>query len=217
MIARIVCLLIGYVFGNFQSAYLLGKRRGIDIREHGSGNSGSTNALRVMGTRAGLTVFIGDALKSLLAILLVSLLFRGRQDIIYLLKLYAFAGVVLGHDYPCFMSFKGGKGVAAAAGFVISFHWTFLPVAIMMFFVPFLTTHFVSLGSLLVYAGILVQMIVLGQRGFFGAAQPVLNEMYVLTALLAAMAYWKHRANIVRLLKGTESKTFLFQDVSSRL
>ena len=97
IVLRIVCLVIGYVFGLFQTAYLLGKSKGIDIREHGSGNAGTTNAMRILGPKAGLTVFLGDMLKSLIAILLVGALFgKSHPEAVYLLKVWTFAGVVLG-------------------------------------------------------------------------------------------------------------------------
>ncbi len=209
---RLICLLIGYVFGNFQTAYLVGKHQGIDIRDHGSGNSGTTNALRVMGSKAGLIVFAGDMLKCLLAVLLITALFQDKHpEIIYLLKIYGFLGCVLGHDFPFFMRFKGGKGVASAAGFVLGFHWTFLPVALIMFLVPFVLTSYVSLGSLLMYSGLLIQLIIEGQKGFFApASQAVLIEMYIIQAVLTAMAFWQHRENIKRLIAGKENKTVLW-------
>lgn len=210
---RIVCLLIGYVFGNFQTAYLVGKKQGIDIRDHGSGNSGTTNALRVMGSKAGVIVFAGDMLKCLIAVLIITGLFgKSHPEIIYLLKLYGFLGCVLGHDFPFFMHFRGGKGVASAAGFVLGFHWTFVPVALIMFLVPFALTSYVSLGSILFYISLLVQMIIEGQKGFFApASQAVLYEMYAIQAVLTAMALWQHRENIRRLIKGEENKTILWQ------
>ena len=108
VLLRIVCLVIGYVFGMFQTAYILGRSKGIDIREHGSGNAGTTNAMRILGKKAGLIVFLGDLLKSLLALLLVGFLFgESHPEAVYLLKVWTFAGVVLGHDYPFYMNFKG--------------------------------------------------------------------------------------------------------------
>ena len=113
LVLRFVCLVIGYVFGIFQTAYILGRSKGIDIREYGSGNAGTTNAMRILGTKAGLIVFLGDMIKSLLALLLVGFLFgKSHPEAVYLLKTWTFAGVVLGHDYPFYMNFKGGKGVA---------------------------------------------------------------------------------------------------------
>lgn len=213
ILERIICLVIGYAFGLFQTAYFYGKAHGIDIRQHGSGNSGTTNALRVLGTKAGLIVFAGDCLKCIIAILVTKLLFgQSHTEIVYLLALYTGAGVILGHNYPFYMNFKGGKGIAATAGLVLSFHPYFIPTGVILFFGAFLLTHYVSLGSLLVYAGFMIQMVVSGQMGLFpGMSQGQLVEMYIITAFLTAMAYWKHRANIVRLVKGEERKTYLFK------
>lgn len=210
---RIVCLLIGYVFGLFQTAYFYGKAHGIDIRQHGSGNSGTTNALRVLGTKAGLIVFAGDCLKCMAAVGIVRLLFGNtHHDIIYLLCLYTGAGAILGHNYPFYMNFKGGKGIAATAGMVLSFHPYFIITGVLLFFVPFFTTHLVSLGSLLVYAGLMIQLVICGQMGLFeGMSQAQLIEMYIVFGCLAVMAFWKHRENIKRLIHGNERKTYLFK------
>ncbi len=210
---RVVCLVIGYVFGLFQTAYFYGMAHGIDIRKHGSGNSGTTNALRVLGTKAGLIVFAGDCIKCILAVCAVRLIFgESHPDEIYLLCMYAGAGAILGHNFPFYMNFKGGKGIAATAGLVLSFHPYLIPMGVILFFGTFLTTHYVSLGSLLVYAGLMIEMVVCGQLGVFtGMTQPMLIELYVLTALLTVMAYWKHRENIRRLIHGEERKTYLFK------
>lgn len=209
---RIICLVIGYAFGLFQTAFIYGKLNGIDIREHGSGNAGTTNALRVLGTKAGLIVFAGDVIKTVLAIVICGLIFKNSHpEEVYLLKLYAATGAILGHNFPFYLNFKGGKGIAATAGLIVSFHPLFVPVGLLLFFGAFLTTHYVSLGSLLVYAGLMIQMVICGQMGLFGASQAVLIEMYAVTAFLTIMAYWKHRENIVRLFKGEERKTYLFK------
>ena len=207
---RIACLIIGYVFGLFQSAFIYGKLHGIDIREHGSGNAGTTNTLRVLGTKAGLIVLAGDIIKCILAIVLCGMLFgSSNPNEIYLLKLYAAAGAILGHNFPFYLHFKGGKGIAATAGLILAFHPYFIVVGVILFFGAFLITHYVSLGSLLVYVGLMIQMVVCGQMGLFSTSQAILNEMYVITALLTILAYYKHRENIARLLKGEERKTYL--------
>lgn len=207
---RIACLIIGYVFGLFQTAFIYGKLHGIDIREHGSGNAGTTNTLRVLGTKAGLIVLAGDIIKCILAIVLCGMLFgSSNPNEIYLLKLYAAAGAILGHNFPFYLHFKGGKGIAATAGLILAFHPYFIVVGVILFFGAFLITHYVSLGSLLVYAGLMIQMVVCGQMGLFSTSQAILNEMYVITALLTILAYYKHRENIARLLKGEERKTYL--------
>ncbi|MDE6202438.1 MAG: glycerol-3-phosphate 1-O-acyltransferase PlsY [Lachnospiraceae bacterium] len=207
---RLICLAIGYVFGLFQTAFIYGKLHGIDIREHGSGNAGTTNTLRVLGTKAGLIVLAGDIIKCILAIVICGKVFGGRYpEEIYLLRLYAAAGAILGHNFPFYLHFRGGKGIAATAGLILSFHPIFLPMGVILFFGAFFLTHYVSLGSLLVYAGLMIEMVAAGQMGVFGHGQRVLNEMYVLTALLTIMAYYKHRENIMRLIKGEERKTYL--------
>ena len=210
---RIICLAIGYVFGLFQTAYIYGKAHGIDIRKHGSGNAGTTNTLRVLGTKAGLIVFAGDVLKCILAVVVVRLFFGATHpDTIYLLVLYTGAGAILGHNFPFYLNFKGGKGIAATAGLILSFHPYFIPVGIVLFFGTFFTTHYVSLGSLLVYAGFMIEMVICGQLGVFqGMTQANLYELYAVAAFLTVMAYWKHRENIGRLLKGNERKTYLFK------
>lgn len=208
---RVICVLIGYVFGLFQTAYFYGKAHGIDIREHGSGNSGTTNALRVLGTKAGLIVFAGDCLKCILAVVITRLLFGdAHKDIIYLLCLYTGAGTILGHNYPFYMGFKGGKGIAVTAGLVIAFHPYFTIMGVIVFFTIFFTTHYVSLGSLLVYTLLLIELLIFGQLGLFrGMTQANLIEMYVLFAALTALAFWKHKENIKRLIHGEERKTYL--------
>ena len=131
---RIICIVIGYVFGLFQTAFIYGKLHGIDIREHGSGNAGTTNTLRVLGTKAGLIVLAGDIIKCILAIVLCSVLFdTSHPDEIYLLKLYAAAGAILGHNFPFYLGFKGGKGIAATAGLILAFHPYFIIMGVILF------------------------------------------------------------------------------------
>ena len=139
---RVVCLLIGYVFGLFQTAYIYGKMHGIDIRTVGSGNAGTTNTLRVLGTKAGLIVLAGDIMKTMLAILIVKMLFgNSHADMLYMLVLYTAAGAILGHNYPFYLGFKGGKGIASTAGLILSMPPVFILVGVIVFFGTFLTTH----------------------------------------------------------------------------
>lgn len=207
---RLICLVIGYVFGLFQTAFIYGKMHGIDIRDHGSGNAGTTNALRVLGRKAGLIVFAGDVLKTVFAILVSRLIFgESHADILPLLSIYAAAGAILGHNFPCYLKFKGGKGIAATAGLIVAFDWRITIVCAIVFFVTFFVTHYVSLGSLLVYLALVVCLVVLGQMGQFQMDANHLYEMYGVSLGLAAMAYVKHGANIKRLVKGEERKTYL--------
>lgn len=207
---RIVCLAIGYVFGLFQTSYIYGRMKGIDIRQHGSGNAGTTNTLRVLGKKAGAIVLFGDILKTGLAMMLVRALFRENYaDMLPLLSLYAGAGAILGHNFPFYLGFKGGKGIACTAGVIIFFHpYMFLPEFI-TFFGIFLATHYVSLGSLCVQIVLIAEMIIFGQMGVFGMTQPLLNELYLVTIALAIMAFWEHRENIKRLVHHNERKTYI--------
>ena len=131
---RVICLLIGYVFGLFQTAYFYGKAKGIDIRKYGSGNAGTTNALRVLGTKAGLIVLAGDCLKCIVAVCITKALFTtGHPENIYLLCLYTGAGAIIGHNFPFYMGFKGGKGIAASAGLLASTDWRVMLVCLVVF------------------------------------------------------------------------------------
>lgn len=207
---RLVCILIGYIFGCFQTSYIYGRLHGIDIRKHGSGNAGTTNSLRVLGKKAGAIVLFCDIMKTGLAITLVRLLFKERYaDMIYLLALYTGAGSILGHNFPFYLKFKGGKGIACTAGLIIFFHPYMILPEVITFFGTFFATHYVSLGSLLVQLVLIAEMVIFGQLGLFKMAQPVLNEMYIVTVLLAALAFWGHKANIGRLVHGQERKTYL--------
>lgn len=207
---RIYCLLIGYVLGLFQTAYLYGKLHGIDIRQYGSGNAGTTNTLRVLGKKAGIIVLLGDILKCILAVTAARVLFgKANPEMSYLYALYAAAGAILGHNYPFYLRFKGGKGIATTAGLIISFHWIFLVIIAPIFLLTFFVTNYVSLGSLFVYAAFMIELVIAGQYGLFGMSQAHLNEMYLVAAFLTGMAYYKHRENIKRLWKGEERKTYL--------
>lgn len=209
MFPRIASLLIGYVFGIFQTAYFYGKMKGIDIREHGSGNAGTTNALRVLGKKAGMIVFAGDFLKCFLAVHLVRVIFRNAAaDMIPLIALYGATGCILGHNFPVQLNFRGGKGIACTAGLFAAVDVRIGVIALLTFLVVVAITRYVSLGSIIIVTELAVCLIIFGQMNLYGMEQAALIEMYALGVFLAAMAIWRHRANIVRLLNGTENKIF---------
>ncbi len=209
---RLFCIILGYAFGMIQTAVLVGKSRGVDIRKQGSGNAGTTNTLRVMGTRAGITVLLGDMLKCIIAIWFAVRIFGGMYpDSLYLIKIYTALGCVLGHDFPFYLKFKGGKGIACTAGYLCAFHVSFIPMFLIAFLVPFLITHYVSLGSLCIYAGFMIMLVIEGQLGVFGMSQAANLEMYAVALVMTVLAFWQHRANIKRLLSGNERKTYLLK------
>ena len=209
MFPRIASLLIGYLFGICQTAYVVGKMNGIDIREHGSGNAGTTNALRVLGKKAGAIVFAGDFLKCFIAIHLVKIIFKSSgADILPLLGLYAATGCILGHNFPIQLNFRGGKGIACTAGLLAAFDIRIGLIALVTFLAIVIVTRYVSLGSMVIVTEFALFIIIFGQLGLYHMAQAPLIELYVLAAFLAGMAIYRHRANIVRLLNGTESRIF---------
>ena len=209
---RLICLAVGYVCGLLQTGYLVGKMSHVDIRKQGSGNAGTTNALRVLGWKAGLLTFLGDVLKCVAAFLIVYFMYRGNEDA-PLLCMYAGAGVTLGHNFPFYMNFKGGKGIAVMAALVVSNSFWHLPaslllvpVTLLFFLVPVIVTRYISVGSLAAYTAFLIEMILTGQAGWFGMSQARCTELYIVLFLMTALAWYRHRANLKRLAAGTENK-----------
>ena len=163
---RVICLAIGYLFGLFQTGYIYGKFHHFDIRKHGSGNAGTTNALRTMGVKAGAITLIGDCFKCVFAVLLVRAIFASKTDMLPLLSMYAAFGAVLGHNYPFYMNFKGGKGIAVTAGIIIT-DLRLTAVCLLAFILIVGLTRYVSLGSLVVSVLFLIGLVIKGQIGLF--------------------------------------------------
>ena len=205
---RFICVIIGYAFGLLQTGYLYGKLHHVDIRKQGSGNAGSTNALRTMGWKAGLVTLLGDCFKCVFAVVVVHLIYgKSQADMIPLLAMYAGMGAVLGHNYPFYLKFKGGKGIAATGGLILSTTNVWMVLICLVAFVGVVgITRYVSLGSLLVVIIYLAEVVIYGQMGGLHVAQNYLYEMYGIAAFLMLSAFFKHRENIKRLLTGTENK-----------
>ncbi len=205
--ARIISILIGYAFGTFVSGFLFGKAHDVDLRQEGSKNIGTTNTLRVLGKKAGAITLVGDALKAILAVVVVWLIFRNSQpEHIELLKLYAAFGAILGHDFPVFLKFKGGKGIACSFGMIVALFPQFLPVEFALFGIAVGITKYVSLGSILCACGLLVQTIIFGMNGMLKFAETDLLEAYIIITIISVLAIFLHRSNIKRLVTGTENK-----------
>lgn len=216
-VIRIFCIGIGYCFGLIQTAYIYGRLHGIDIRDHGSGNSGTTNALRVLGKKAGLLVFLGDLFKATLpcviARVLGTLFF---PDILYPMILWSGFGVVLGHNFPFYMKFKGGKGVAATAGVILGLlDFRIIIVCLLSFIITVAISRYVSLGSLVVMVLFLTTFVILGVNGYIinpstssAYLGKELYESYFVIFIFGALAFYRHKANIIRLLHGEENKLF---------
>lgn len=204
---RVICILIGYICGLFQTSYLYGKLHHIDIREYGSGNAGTTNAMRILGKKAGIITFLGDCLKAVLAGWIVRLIFgNSHSEMIKMLVIYSGLGVVLGHNYPFYLHFKGGKGIAATAGMILAFDWRLALCAAIVFFSITIITRYVSLASLIMMVVFMALLILGGQTGQYGLSPNGLYEVYLIGGAMTLLAFYKHKANIIRLLQGTESK-----------
>ena len=209
---RLICLAVGYVCGLLQTGYLVGKLNHVDIRKKGSGNAGSTNALRVLGWKAGLMTFAGDVLKCVAAFLITFFMYRG-SDVLPMLTMYAGAGVTLGHNFPFYMNFKGGKGIAVMAGMVVVNSFWHLPQSLLMipvtlafFLVPVAVTKYISVGSLAAYTVFLIEMVIAGQIGWFEMDAARCYELYGVLFILTTLAWYRHRENIKRLAAGTENQ-----------
>ncbi len=204
---RIICIVIGYCFGLFASGFFIGKLHKMDLRDHGSGNIGTTNALRTMGPAMGaLTLFL-DFLKCVLAVVVVWAIFHNSQpEHVRLLMLYGGVGVILGHDFPFYMNFKGGKGIASSLGLVTANYPIFLPVAAGIFVLSVAITKYVSLGSILACISLIVQVFVFGSLGMLGYSSGDLLEAQIVTCLFATLNIILHHANIKRLIAGNENK-----------
>ena len=209
---RLICLAVGYVCGLLQTGYLVGKLNHVDIRKKGSGNAGSTNALRVLGWKAGLMTFAGDVLKCVAAFLITFFMYRGSVAL-PMLTMYAGAGVTLGHNFPFYMNFKGGKGIAVMAGMVVVNSFWHLPQSLLMipvtlafFLVPVAVTKYISVGSLGAYTVFLIEMVIAGQIGWFEMDAARCYELYAVLFILTIPAWYRHRENIKRLAAGTENQ-----------
>lgn len=207
IVERIVAIGIGYICGLFLSGFLYGKSKHVDVRESGSGNVGTTNTLRTLGWKAGAVTLIGDIGKVFAAVFLVWLLFHKSQpEMVRLLEMYAGFGAVLGHDFPIYMKFKGGKGIASTGGLVLAFCPFAAPISLGLFILAVLVTKYVSLGSVLGLISLFIQVLVFGKLGMFAVPEDNLIEVYIVFGIIVIIGLVKHRSNIKRLLNGTENK-----------
>lgn len=213
IIYRIICVVIGYLFGIFQTGYIYGRLNNVDIRDFGSGNAGTTNAMRVLGKKAGIITYVGDMLKALLAGLFVRAIFGLALDLssieVFILVIYTGVGVILGHNYPFYMGFKGGKGIAASSGVVFSLLDIKLSIlAVSTFAVIALISKYVSLASMCMMVGFFAEFVIFTELNMLKpiAGSEYTIEAYILVFFMAALAVFKHRSNIVRLINGTERK-----------
>lgn len=208
--ARIIAVVVGYLFGLFTTGYFYAKHVHVDIRSMGSGNIGTTNTFRTLGKKAGVLVFLGDGFKGVFAVLLIWLIYHERfPDGIKILEAYAGLGAVLGHNFPVHLQFKGGKGIATTAGMMLAFCPWAVPVCLALFTLSIFVKKYVSVGSLLVCLGFFVQTIIFGRNGMLGAPPQALTEIFAVVGAVCVLGVIRHQSNIKRLLSGTENKVFV--------
>ncbi len=195
-----ICAAIAYLLGSVNTAIILSKIKGKDIRKEGSGNAGATNTLRVMGKKAAALVALFDGLKGVIAILVANLLCmlsgikaEDANAAVYFSALF----VMLGHIYPLYFGFRGGKGVMTTIAVIFMLDWRIGIILFACCILIMLTTKYVSLGSCIGAAGFPILVAILHTKDVL---------FIVVSAIIGILAIFKHRTNIVRLVKGTESK-----------
>ncbi len=197
-----ITALAAYLLGSIPTGYLVAKAKGIDIRSVGSGNIGATNVFRMLGKGAGIFVLLVDALKGFVACHLGIWVAHhnfppdslgGRDEILAVL---AGVAAIVGHNYTCFLKFKGGKGIATTAGVLMALAPRALLVVLALFILVAVSSRYISLASI-------VAAFCLPLAVWFLHGSPT---MIVITAFLGALAIYKHQANIKRLLNGTENR-----------
>jgi glycerol-3-phosphate acyltransferase PlsY len=185
-----------YFIGSIPFGFLAGKMRGVDIRDHGSGNIGATNVLRTLGKPVGITVLLLDIAKGVVPVLLTQ-----KFSDSSLIPIVTAVATILGHNYTCFLGFKGGKGIATSAGALAPLLPIPMLVALLLWITLFLATRYVSVASIGAAASLPITL------GILFATQK--NWDWILfgfTALLAGLAVWRHHSNIQNLRNGTENR-----------
>lgn len=196
-VTALLIALGAFLLGSIPTGYLVARAKGIDIRQHGSGNIGATNVFRTLGKPLGVLVFVIDALKGFAAVWLASRLGSGSDWS----GIIAAVAAIAGHNYTPWLGFKGGKGIATSAGVLIALMpWAVLAIALVWFAV-FFATRYVSLASISAAAALPAAVGALWFYGCGGSA-PLLG----FSVLIAALAIWRHRSNIERLMAGTEHR-----------
>ncbi|MEI6352229.1 MAG: glycerol-3-phosphate 1-O-acyltransferase PlsY [Verrucomicrobiota bacterium] len=203
MQALFISVLIGYLLGSIPFGFLVGKARGIDIRKHGSGNIGATNVVRTLGKNWGVFVFILDVLKGAAAVQLAQ-----RLDInlaapgvfhpsVNVIGIVAGLACILGHNYPAWLGFKGGKGVATSAGVLVGLMPAAAGIGLLVWVISYYSSRYVSLASII--AAVSLPVIV-------WALEREANSLFWFSLVISTLAIWRHRSNIQRLLAGTEHR-----------
>ena len=190
--------LVAYLLGSIPFGFIAGLIAGVDVREHGSGNIGATNTLRVLGKKYGYAVFVADTLKGFLAVRIALWLAQFDPSTSYFIGILAAFFVVVGHSFPIWLRLHGGKGVAAAAGACLGLLPVATFIAVIVWLAIFFLFRFVSLASIVAAIALPISAWLLGN-----VADPILLGF---SGLIAALIILRHRSNIVRLLQGSEAR-----------
>ena len=193
LLSILIVIVAGYLLGSISTGVVLSRLFAkTDIRSQGSGNAGTTNMLRVLGRKMALLTFIGDMLKGIIAVFIGKWLIGGELG-----GLLGVVGAVLGHYYPLYFGFKGGKGIATSFGSLLFVFPVQALLAFAMFLILVAVTHYVSVGS--IAAAITLPLLIVITR----FQEPTL---WIITVCIGASVVWRHRANIKRLMNHTENK-----------
>ncbi len=213
MLPITIIAILSYLVGSIPTSIIVARlKRGIDIRQYGSGNAGGTNVIRVLGWKAGVFVILMDMAKGLFATLVVARLMTGPIpfenktpfDDFTVVQIIAGCAAILGHIWTLFAGFKGGKGIATAAGMLVGVAPVEVAVAFGIFSIVFLITHYVSLGSL--SAAVAFPLTMFSREHIFMVDVPGYDTLIFFSIGISLLIVFTHRVNIKRLLKGTENK-----------
>ena len=195
-----LCGITSYLFGAVPFGYLIGRYRGIDIRRMGSGNIGATNVSRCAGRRWGILTFVLDALKGFIPAFIFPVAARNLLSLqnCQVLGVTCALLAVAGHNWPVYLGFRGGKGIATTSGALVGLAWQAMVVGSLFWAVAFLVTRYVSVAS------ILAAVVVPVSGWLLYAEQGALIPLTL--SLLGIIAIWRHKGNIMRLIKGTENR-----------
>ena len=195
-------VVIGYLVGAIPFGVIIGKMtRGIDVREYGSGSMGMTNVMRTVGAKAGLIVLVVDVLKGAGVVALAwAVFYSANHDMVHWGQMAGGAAAVFGHSWPVYIGFRGGKGIATAAGAILVLSWQVGLICLAVFLLMVLAFRYISLGSIVAAIALVASMAVF----FICYSGPVAYLAFSL--VVAPIVIFRHRGNIKRLLAGTESK-----------
>ncbi|MCR5829554.1 MAG: glycerol-3-phosphate 1-O-acyltransferase PlsY [Lachnospiraceae bacterium] len=197
----VICIIIvGYFIGSIPFGYIIGKINHIDIRNYGSGSSGTTNAFRTVGRLGGILTFVGDYLKAFIPIMLIRYVIFPDEPYMHLFMLIFGFACVLGHNFPVWLKFKGGKGIAVTAGVCSGLDFLIIPFGVVLFAIVVLISKYVSLGSLCISIVIPIWIFIRMSDDAYFPWLIVVSFLYTLSAFIM------HRKNIKRLIHGEENK-----------